>query len=110
MAIRKEKLLANGVTGEYWKITKVNVNNTNNKVTFLLSLFLDQAHSSGQPILSNCKKYEFTYSSEELAGNIIQLGYSKILEKAETMVFPLFGRAGDALITFDEDLAGGDSV
>jgi len=110
MAIRKEKTLANGVVGEYWKITSIKIDRNTNRVQLFLSLFLDQAHSDGSPIAANCKKYEFTYSENELLGNIIQLGYQKILAQAETMVPPLFGRPGDALVLFDSDLSDGESV
>lgn len=110
MAIQKEKILSNGSSGNYWKITAIKVDKVQLTVQFHLSLFKDSSFRNSQPVDYNCKKYTFNFTKDELKEDITALGYIKIIEKAATMVPPFLGKAGDALIQYDSDLADGTSV
>jgi hypothetical protein len=55
------------------------------------------------------KWFEFTLTTGEMADDLIELGYVKIKDKAETMVHPVSGSVHD-LVEFDPDLANAVDV
>ena len=110
MAIQKDKTLANGVVGNYWRITKINVDRDNMVVNYVISLYLDKAHRlSGCDPLPCSKKYIISVTSEDLAGDLCAFGYTSIIAKAISQVaIPL----SNPLVTtyYDADLANGTNV
>lgn len=112
MAIQKTKELKNGVSGEYWRITRVHIDVNTLLTTLDLSLYLDKTSSdAGKAPISRTKSYKFVFTRDELlGGNFLALGYQKILDKANSVVPPLFPKPGDPDLVFDPDLAGGSIV
>lgn len=111
MPIQKSKDLKNGVTGDYWRIINIAVEVDTLLTTFQLGLFIDKtASDAGKSPLSRAKKYSFILTTEELAsGDLLGLGDTKILDKANTLVDPLFDTLGTTHY-YDTDLSGGTIV
>lgn len=112
MAIQKSKNLKSGIEGNYWRITRISVEVDSLQVTLELALFKDKQSSDDgkDPILTG-KNYQIPFTREELlSGNMLALGYQRIMGRANTMVKPLFGKPSDPLISMDPDLAGGEFV
>ncbi len=116
MAIEKEKILPNGTVGNYWRVYHVGIDigiDPNNlKVTFTLGLYLNKDTSdSGAPPMVKNKIYAFYFTRTQiLSGNILALGYTAILAKANTMVGPLFESIDAEEVPFDSDLSEGVTV
>jgi len=87
MGLEKTKTLPNGTSGKYWKITALNCDKVNLKVTFHISLFINKAHSDAKgSSLDITKVFHFTCTSLELSGDLTALGYAKIKAKANSIV------------------------
>lgn len=111
MAISKSKTLLSGASGNYWKITVIDVDKTSLIITALISLFLDQTHSQAKaPDLGLTKKYAFPFVKADLSGDVVALSYTKILAQANTMIS--VDPSGNPItpVAFDPDLAGGTEV
>lgn len=77
MAIQKSKTLANGATGNYWKVTQAKVDKQAMKVRATMSLFVDQAHSVIASLNSN-KIFNISVTKAQLSGDVIALCYTQI--------------------------------
>lgn len=112
MALSKSKTLANGATGDYWRIMAVTVDKASTKVTYMISLFTNSTIAgTNAPSLGLTKVYSFNYTHDELVGNLLSIGYDKIKTKAETTV--TVGINGEPLGSpqaFDPDLDGATDV
>jgi hypothetical protein len=114
MAIQKTKVLPNGVSGNYWRITAIKIDlmrlSEPFQTTFTIALFVDKAASdAGKTPIFSKKQYTFEFTRTELiSGAIAAIGQQKILDKASSMVDPLFG-IGSAH-AFDSDLSDGEIV
>lgn len=109
MAIQKQKDLPSGISGNYWKISKVNLDTVNSRCGYSISLFKDKATSdAGASSLGFSKSFQFPLSDEELVGDLRAVGYAKIKEKAAMLVMNLQGEQTN--IAFDPDLANGIDV
>jgi hypothetical protein len=86
MALSKTKTLSNGETGNYWKITSFSVNKQAMTITYQLSLFVSQSYTTTSPIKGTTKTFTFPITKTQLAGDVIALGYTNILTKANTVV------------------------
>jgi hypothetical protein len=110
MAILKEKSLACGASGNYWKITNERFDRMSFVCEWTISLFKDSDYRNAAPLPIHktfCKRLTF----EEAQGNRTALGYATILTKAAEMIKPPFTVDPDAaLIVRDPDLAGGENV
>lgn len=91
MAIQKTKTLANGATGNYWKIVSAEVNVLNLVATWTFALFCDKAHADNVP------------NDPISGGKLLQRGITK--EQKKTDLFAL-GYAA-AKTSDDPDFAGG---
>lgn len=98
MAIQKTKTLANGVTGNYWKITQVSVDKQSMTATATIALFTDAAHTNTSPITGTNKQYKMPVTKAQLTGDITAAAYTSIKAQAST-----FTNGKDK----DPDLAGG---
>lgn len=106
MAIQKSKTLANGASGNYWKITSESYDKPSFKCSWIITLFCDKAHAdAGAPSLGFSKTYTHTATKEELSGDRTALGYKKIKEKASSFIKGL--RKDAPQMQFDADLADG---
>lgn len=112
MAIRKQKELPSGLSGDYWKIIDEKVDRLTWECTFKIALFKDQASAAaGHLPLGAVKIYRFTVDKALLDGDRTELGYQKIKEKAATLVSKDFrGKLVDPPVAFDPDLAGGEDA
>lgn len=112
MPIQKSKILANGVSGDYWRIRKIEVDTDTLNTTFRIWLYLNKSASdTNKAPLAKNKTYSFIFTQEELlSGNLIGLGETKILDKANTMVDPIFPSLGSGPVPFDLDLNDGEIV
>lgn len=86
MALLKSKTMANGESGNYWKITSYNVNKQTMTITYCLGLFVSNGFTATSPIKGTNKILSFPVTKIELAGDLIALGYANILAKANTVV------------------------
>lgn len=113
MAIQKSKTLANGAQGNYWRLLSVTFNREALSVVGVIALFKDKATSdAGKPHLGFVKSFNFSFNMAEVAAitNPVSYIYTKILDKANTVVsMDILGHAVDPH-AFDEDIAGGTSV
>lgn len=108
MAIQKTKVLSNGISGNYWKITELHIFRLVNTIHYSITLFHNSLATLPLPL---SKQYKFLLTDEELDGDLIEIGYLKIKEKAQTLVdTDIYGQPIDPPIPFDPDIAGGDDV
>lgn len=115
MAIQKSKTLANGATGDYWRITSITLNRQNLTAIAEIALFKDAATSAaGNPPLGAYKTFNFNFTIPALLGatNVISFIYGLIMARAETVVEYNFftGELLDEPTVVDPDLAGGTAV
>lgn len=114
MAIQKEKTLASGVTGNYWRITQINIDRQNLQIQGTIALFKDAASSAaGQPPIGASKVFQFPFTMAEFAEapNAIAFIYTKIKARAaQTLNYDLAGQPIDPPRYVDEDLVGGTDV
>ena len=81
MAIQKTKTLANGMTGNYWKITSVSVDKQSMKLKVTMALFVAQANTATSPIPTTNKLFTFTVTKVDLMGDLVALCYASIKAK-----------------------------
>ena len=112
MALKKSKTLRNGTTGEYWKITQISLDRTSRNVTYQVSLYLNKAaRDSGCSPLDFKKTFSFTLTSEQANGDLSEIGYTKIKERASSMIPDPFSRVRpQPQIKCDLDLDGCEDV
>ena len=113
MAIEKEKVLNNGYTGNYWRITTISINTLTRTMVGSIGLFKDKATSDagGQPIL--IKQFHFNFTMQEFlaSSNVIALTYEKIIAQAETLLhYDINGSPIVPPIPRDADIADGTVV
>lgn len=110
MAIIKSKTLANGSSGNYWRILNITIDRQGFKVNTQVALFKDQATSdAGHGHLGLIKNFSFNFSMSEIGSqNIITYMYGKILTAANTMITrDVQGRLLETPVPYDPDIAGG---
>jgi hypothetical protein len=118
MAIIKSKTLANGATGDYWKITSVNLKRSTLILSIKISLYQSKSKSMEKaPDLGLSKHIKVKISREESIGNLVELAYTKVMEDATIQISSkLFDptatkqeRESAPTVDKDTDLAGGVS-
>ena len=114
MAIQKEKTLANGSVGNYWRVTSVFINRQAFQIDARIALFKDVAASSeGKPPLGENKSFIFSFTMAEFlaAPNAIHFVYTKIKEQAAVLTyFEINGEPVEPPTRFDADIYGGIDV
>lgn len=79
MALQKDKELPSGVIGNYWKIVEARAEKDNCDLVVKIALFKDKAASdSGKKHLGLIHMFSGKKSSQELLGNLFELGYNMI--------------------------------
>lgn len=91
MALKKQKQLPNGVSGEYWKITRVIADKQALTLNVVLDLFLSADYKDAAS-LNIPKSRSFKCSKEELQGDLVALGYVKLKAHANSDLPNLNGR------------------
>ncbi len=81
MALKKTVEQASGVSGEYWKITSINVDKKRMQLVVTISLFKDKAAADSDKASLNRVGFTFPVVKDELDSDLFALGYEKI--KAE---------------------------
>lgn len=85
MALRKEKLLDNGVIGNYWKVIEIHLNRVTNDLSFIVALFLSEAKArDGAKHLPYTKSASVKITDEEAHGDLVALAYKAIMTIANT--------------------------
>lgn len=107
MAIQKSKTLASGVVGNYWRITRLNIDVDQSTGNITLGLFIDSTHGNDGSKAIFSKVYTFPITLAGLASGSIANAYVNILAKANSVVPNI---EGSGTHTFDTDLAGGTIV
>lgn len=114
MAIQKEKTLASGITGNYWRITSINIDRQNLRIMAVIALFKDAAASaSGLPPIGDYKTFNFNFTMAEFSAspNAIAFAYGKIIAHAQTMrTHDISGVELETPVYYDPDLADGTAV
>lgn len=113
MAIKKQKRLASGAVGDYWKIINLHLDRTAKSCSYHIALYLSETEGkASKPHLGTVKTYIFQLTNEEMCSDLVETGYTKIKSKAAEMIDPIFGSSqfvGPAQ-PFDADLAEGEDV
>lgn len=114
MAIQKSKTLANGSSGDYWRILDIHIDRQNLKLSGRIALFKDAATSAaGSPPLGAEKIFHFPLVMADFlaAPNAVSFMYGLITADAESLVtMDMNGNVIDPAIAKDPDLAGGIQV
>lgn len=106
MALQKSKILSNGISGNYWKITSISVQPLSMSISVLLDLCVSETFKSNP--LRVPKVFIFTLTHTEMGGDLRALAYTKILAEVNTVVTPATNTT--PAVHRDEDLAGAASV
>jgi hypothetical protein len=89
MALSKTKTLANGSSGNYWKITSAQVDKNKMQVTYTLSLYATQALAdAGAPSLGLSYSFKATFTKAQMQTDLIQLGYTTIMAQVNATSHP----------------------
>jgi hypothetical protein len=79
MALKKQKTMANGSVGEYWKITSFNVNKRELIASFTITLYKNKEYSDEKaPAIGPSHIFNGNFEVEELSEDITALGYTFI--------------------------------
>lgn len=79
MALQKDKELPSGVEGNYWKIIEARAEKKSSELVVKIALFKDKASSdSGKQHLGIVHSFNGVKTSQELLGNLFELGYNMI--------------------------------
>lgn len=82
MALKKEKTLENGASGEYWKITNIEVDKKGLKASFTITLWKNKQYSdNGAPAIGTSYIFSSSFTKQQLSGDLFALGYATIKAK-----------------------------
>lgn len=105
MALLKTKVLASGVSGEYWRIVNDSFDKKTMTVRYQLALYLNSTFKNAQS-LGYQKSFNFPITENELNQHRFAIGYSKIKEYANTVLHPAVeyqAPVAEVPATFDEN-------
>lgn len=110
MAIQKSKTLANGASGDYWKVIQVAADKVNLTLIAHIALFTS-ADFKFIDHLGLVKQFRFSCTKEQLNGDTTALAYTLITAKVEsTRSVDINGSPLDPPVAYDPDIAGGTPV
>jgi hypothetical protein len=97
MALQKEKVLASGESGNYWRVSHLVFKREGMVVSVELALYKDSAlAAAGAAPLPMSHRFTFTISQPEIAGNIVGVAYTKIKAMIDALHPPISGSGPDA--------------
>lgn len=82
MALQKEKVLASGVTGNYWRVSGLRFTRPTMILEMEVSLYKDS--TPGLTPLGVTHQFSFVITQQEIMGNLIAMAYTKIMEYANS--------------------------
>lgn len=113
IGIVKSKTLKSGAVGEFWKITKVNLDLLNGTCIVNVSLYINEtAYTDGKSPLSMSKVFNLTIAPSDLTSgaDIRDIIWTKIKAKAASLITTdLLGNTISP-VAYDPDLVGGTDV
>lgn len=80
MALIKDKTLASGAVGNYWRITSASINQVTRRITCKLELFKDDTFKN-KPSLQYSINFSIDATAAVYATNIVQYCYDAIKAK-----------------------------
>jgi len=105
MALQLSKTLDTGITGNYWKITKIDINNFENRVDIYVTLFLNKAIRNAGNKGIDLQHYvltwpHFVFTSADLdINNPIKVAYNKLKILKKSDLDPsILGQKTDGLV------------
>jgi hypothetical protein len=79
MALQKEKVLASGESGNYWRVAHLVFSRAGMLVSVELALYKSAAlAAAGAAPLPISHRFTFVITQQEVAGNIVGVAYTKI--------------------------------
>lgn len=79
MALKKEKELPSGVSGEYWKIVSVQLDRIKLELTVKIALFKDKAASDiGKQAMGVSHSFSGIITKSQTEGDLVTAGYTMI--------------------------------
>lgn len=82
MALQKEKILASGVTGNYWRVSGLRFQRAGMKLDMTVDLYKDS--TPGLAPLGVSHQFSFVITQQEIVGNLIAMAYNKIIAYANS--------------------------
>lgn len=76
MALQKEKVLASGVSGNYWRVSGIRFAREGMKLDLTVDLYKDA--TPGLSPLGVSHSFSFVITQQEIVGNLILMAYNKI--------------------------------
>ena len=76
MALQKEKILASGVSGNYWRVSALRFTRDGMKLDITVSLYKDA--TPGLAPLGISHSFSFVINQQEIVGNLVLMAYNKI--------------------------------
>jgi hypothetical protein len=105
MALQKEKVLASGVSGNYWRVSMLSFKRENMALEMQVSLYKDSTPNLAP--LGVHHQFKFTITQQEIVGNLVTWAYDKIKAYADSDIPNLNGVGTHKGC---EDLAGATDV
>lgn len=82
MALQKEKVLASGVSGNYWRVSGLRFQREGMKLDLTVDLYKDG--TPGLAPLGVSHQFSFVITQQEIVGNLVLMAYNKIKAYAAT--------------------------
>lgn len=98
MAISKQKDLANGAVGSYWKVTRVILDKIATTCHATMILYMDQEKADSGNDLGVAKHFSFPLKGKDPSGDILAFAYGLIKDSVNNPE------------SLDPDLSGGSDV
>lgn len=96
MALQKEKVLASGESGNYWRVSHLIFSRDTMLVSIELALYKSAAlAAAGAAPLPVSHKFVFPVTQQEIAGNIVGTAYAKIKAMIAALHPPISGSGPD---------------
>lgn len=105
MALQKEKVLASGVSGNYWRVSMFHFDRDRMALEMRVSLYKDSTPNLAP--LGIHHNFKFTITQQEIVGNLVAWAYGKIKTYADSDIPNLDGNGTHKGC---EDLAGATDV
>lgn len=105
MALQKEKTLASGVSGNYWRVSMLQFDRSTMSLEMQVSLYKDSTPNLAP--LGVHHRFKFTITQQEIVGNLVAWAYTKIKDYAESDIPNLDGNGTHKGC---EDLVGATDV
>lgn len=103
MALIKEKIFPNGITGNYWKVTGLTLDLLTDKGSIRLDLYKDSEAEIPLKILGSTKIIPFQIDHVNVMNNTLAAAYPKIIAYANSIKVPAVEAREAVELVLDED-------